>query len=152
MDVNKTQQSFRTHFYCSLDPWDFLITFPSPFIMIVWFSGLSLIGRGNCVITQNVQRFFLHNPQRKRCLSKDYLLQVWLEALTHHPTSPIQATGQMFQTIQIEDLIKLHLNVFYWALVIFGMFCNRILAHIVEWEYYADFAKTYIQQIHEYEY
>jgi hypothetical protein len=44
--------------------------------------------------------FFAHRPPRKTSLSEGLLTtSVGLEASTHHPTTPIQATtGEMFQT------------------------------------------------------
>jgi hypothetical protein len=149
MDVNKTQQSFRTHFYCSLDPWDFLITFPSTFNMaclILRFKPSLLDGATVLCLCPNAKVFSRCPPKKIWSLSKDY----WLEALTHLTQ---QATGDMFQTTQNRDSIKFASERFYWALMIFGMFWNRIFAPHVFWVRVPRwFCKDYIQQIDEYEY
>ncbi len=145
----KTQQSFRTHFYCSLDPWDFVITFPSTFIMtclILRFKAF-LIRRGNCVVfvPQNAQRFFSHCPRRKWSLSKDLL------------TWSIDPSSNKQQGKYVPDNPKPGFNkICIWTFLLSSHdlrdvlkqnFANVFSVRVPRW-----FCKDYIQQIYEYEY
>ncbi len=101
-----------------------------------------------------MQRFFLLiAPKEKQAWVKDYLLQVGLEASIHHPTTPIQATtGEMFQTIQNEDSIKLHLNVFIELSWSSGCSETEFLhMSLSESTMMLLQRPSFIQQIHEYE-